>query len=155
MHRTKGDSMNANPARTRTVIRLCALAALLPAAAASAQSDFAGTWHLVSVEAAVGNYTFCVINDSVVVDGAGVFSAAGTVIYAAGTVNASGVFSLTIRESNTTPGLDTTRVFTGTLNTMGSGSGSAVLTPAGGPAVTSDWTATRTSTETPEQTLSP
>jgi hypothetical protein len=136
--------MNANPARTRTVILLCTLAVLLPATAAFAQSDFAGTWDLVSVEAAVGNYTFCVINSSVVVDGAGVVSGAGTITYAAGTVNASGVFSLTIRESNTTPGLDTTRAFTGTLNTMGSGSGTAVLTPAGGPAVNSNWTATRT-----------
>ncbi|UCG34225.1 MAG: hypothetical protein JSU68_06230 [Phycisphaerales bacterium] len=135
--------MKPNPARTRSVISFCALAALLPAAAASAQSDFAGTWDLDSVDNAVGDYTFCVIGNSVVVDGTGVFSPAGTIAYAAGTVNASGVFLLTIRETNTSTGLATTRVFTGTLNTAGGGGGNAVLTPAGGPPVNTTWTATR------------
>ena len=135
--------MKTGPARTRNVIRFCALAALLPAAAAFAQSDFVGTWDLDSLDDAVGDYTFCVIGYSVVVDGTGVFSPAGTIAYAAGTVSVSGVFSLTIRETNTSTGLSTTRVFTGTLNTMGGGGGNAVLTPAGGPPVNTTWTATR------------
>jgi len=137
--------MKTNTMRSQTTLVLCAVAALAYASRASAQNDFVGTWSLVSNKAAVGNYTFCVISSSVVVDGTGEFSANGTIANAVGTVGTNGAFSLTIRETNTSSGLATTRVFTGTLNTMGAGNGTATLSDASGPLETANWTATRSS----------
>ena len=136
--------MNRN--RAFVPITLLSLTAVLcPAAAARAQSDFAGTWALTPDEAAVGNVRFCVLGSSVVVHGSGEVSPAGTVTYASGSVDANGVLALTIRATNSQTNLRTTRVFAGNLSLTGTSSGTVNLTDTSGTDLNSDWAATLTS----------